>query len=380
MTSTGQSLVTVVIPTLNEAADIAGCIETVIAQDYPHHRIELVLADGESDDATVEVARRTVEAGPLSEFSIVRNHQRRTSAGLNLALAQAKGDIVVRLDARSRVGPTYISSCVRLLESDPTIGVVGGAQVAWPRGDRPVDRGIARALNNRLATGASRYRRSATSGRSDTVWMGVFRRRDLERLGGWNSEFGVNEDWDLNDRFRQAGLDVYVLADQRSGYLPRRGLAGLRSQYFGYGYAKGTWWVRGQRITPRQVVTVLVPPLAGVILAVAVRRYGPRATMLLPLGAVVVDEIGAQERTGNVGERLASIVAMATFTTSWWVGVLAGAAAETFGIEARRCGAQAVRSGGSTSPAAVTSASDEGARCCTWRAVLRRKRALADAR
>ena len=49
-------LVSVIIPTLNEAADIAGCIRAIGAQDHPICSIEVLLVDGDSDDGTIEEA------------------------------------------------------------------------------------------------------------------------------------------------------------------------------------------------------------------------------------------------------------------------------------------------------------------------------------
>ena len=52
----GKPLVSVIIPALNEAGDIAGCIEAIGAQDYPTSAIEVILVDGASTDETVESA------------------------------------------------------------------------------------------------------------------------------------------------------------------------------------------------------------------------------------------------------------------------------------------------------------------------------------
>ena len=51
-----EPLVSVIIPALNEARDIAGCIEAIGAQDYPTSAIEVILVDGASTDETVESA------------------------------------------------------------------------------------------------------------------------------------------------------------------------------------------------------------------------------------------------------------------------------------------------------------------------------------
>jgi len=48
-------LVSVVIPMRNEAAHISACIDSVLAQTYPADRLEVIVVDGDSDDASMSV-------------------------------------------------------------------------------------------------------------------------------------------------------------------------------------------------------------------------------------------------------------------------------------------------------------------------------------
>ena len=77
---------------------------------------------------------------------------------------------------------------LRFLTTRPEVAVVGGAQIAIARDQRAISLGIARALNNRWSMGGSRYRRGVSSGESDTVYLGAFRRLELADEGGWNEE------------------------------------------------------------------------------------------------------------------------------------------------------------------------------------------------
>ncbi len=325
-------LVSVVIPALNEEADIAGCIEAIGAQDYPLDRIEIIVVDGCSDDRTREVAAAAASELGLAAVSILENPRRRTSTSLNVGLQAAQGDYLVRVDARSRIPSSYVRTCIGLLATDPTVGVVGGAQRPWPRSTGLVDRGIARALDNRLATGLSRYRRSATSGPADTVWMGVFRTAELQALGGWDDSVALNEDFDLNTRFRESGQLVWFAGGLESGYLPRTDFRRLARQYYFFGRVKGTWWLRGTRPTPRQAGLMAVPPLLGLVWWQAIRRLGPVGALLAPAAFVALDVAGGS-RSATSGERLVASAAMAVYTAAWWLGVVAGAVGELFGIE-----------------------------------------------
>ena len=328
------ALVSVVIPTLEEAGDIAGCIAAIAAQDYPLAAIEVIVVDGCSADDTVATARHAAAGVGFARMTVVESPRRRTSISLNLGLVEATGTYLVRVDARARVPSDYVRRCVEILAAEPTIGVVGGAQVPRARSDAVVDRGIARALNNRLATGLSRYRRSTQSGSADTVWMGSFRIVDLRALGGWSEEVALNEDWELNLRYRAAGATVWFAGDLASGYLPRTSYARLAKQYFAFGRVKGMWWVRGTRPEVRQVGLVAIPVGALALVVGLVRRFGGAAALVVPAGYLAIERLGSAE-AGDPVERGASAAAIAVFTGAWWVGVVAGVLGELAGVEHR---------------------------------------------
>ena len=80
-------LVSVIIPALNEAEDISGCIDTLGAQDYPLSSIEVILVDGESEDGTVSRAGESAARYGFKSFRALGNPRRRTSCALNVGLA-----------------------------------------------------------------------------------------------------------------------------------------------------------------------------------------------------------------------------------------------------------------------------------------------------
>lgn len=320
--------VTVLIPARNEEADIAGCIDTVAAQDYPLGDIQLIVVDAASDDGTVAEVRRAAAAHGFGEVLVLDNPARRTSVGLNLGLREARGGYLARVDARSRVQPDYLRTCASTLEQRPEVGVVGGAQVARSRSLGPVDLGIAAALRNRWATGLSRYRRATTSGPSDTVWMGFFRSEELRALGGWADAVALNEDYELNCRYRAAGRTVWFDATLRSEYLPRASMSGLARQYFRFGRVKGMWWARGQRPSGRQAALLAAPVAVGVSLAIGIRRLGPVSALFAPLLLAGIERAGRVDRVGEPGSPVMATTAIAVLSASWWVGVVAGFAGE----------------------------------------------------
>ena len=325
----------VLIPALEEEADIAECLRHVATQDVGAAALEVIVADACSHDRTVEVASAAAAELGFGRFVIVTNPQRRTAAGLNAALLAATTPIVVRVDARSRIPRDYVTRTRAVLADRPEVGVVGGAQVPVDRGGGPIAAGIARALSNGVTTGFSRYRRASSSGPSDTVWMGVFRADELRSLGGWNEAIALNEDFELNERYRSNGQQVWFDAALRSRYVPRPDLRALAQQYFRFGRVKGTWWARGRRVSARHAALVLAPPALGIAVLAGARRHPVATAVIVAAGTGSVDHVGNRGKPATPAIRCAAVAATATFATSWWVGVVAGWAGEQLGVAHR---------------------------------------------
>ena len=293
-------LVTVLIPARNEASDVEGCLAALSAQDYPVNRLEVILVDGASIDGTADLAKGMLAGRGFSSTTVLTNEVGTTPSNLNAGLAQAAGSIVCRVDARTRIEPHHVRTCVEVLEQRPDVAVVGGAQIALARDSGAKAVGIARALNNRYTMGGSPYRRSTRSGPSDTVYLGAFRTRQLRRIGGWDERLLTNQDFDLNQRLSHDGA-VWFDARLRSSYLPRPDLGRLWAQYVRFGRWKARYWrLTGARPARRQVVALLGGPGAVVAWLIALRkdlRLGIAALISL---AVIDARGGPAERCGCV--------------------------------------------------------------------------------
>jgi glycosyltransferase involved in cell wall biosynthesis len=315
-------LVSVIIPAREEAADIEACIDHVAAQDHPHDRLEVIVVDGGSTDGTAEVARRALARHGFHHSAVLTNREATTPSNLNVGLRYATGEIVCRVDARTRIQPHYVRTCAALLVERPDIAVVGGAQIAIPRDGTWRATGIARALNNRYSMGGSRYRRATASGPSDTVYLGAFRRAELLAHHGWDERLLSNQDFDLNRRMAAGGY-VWFEASLRSGYVPRASYQALWRQYLRFGKAKVDYWrLTGDRPQRRQEM-LLAAPVAGaaaVAAATAKHRLGSLA-LLGVVGLLGIEVAGGERRRTPVLAHLTSAAAMVCVGAGWTVGV-----------------------------------------------------------
>lgn len=105
--------VSVVLPVLNEAMHLKQSIATILSQSY-QGEIEVIMAIGPSHDGTVEIAREILRQD--SRVTMVENPSGRTPDGLNLAIAKARFEIIVRIDGHSEIDKTYIADAVETME------------------------------------------------------------------------------------------------------------------------------------------------------------------------------------------------------------------------------------------------------------------------
>jgi glycosyltransferase involved in cell wall biosynthesis len=237
--------VTVIVAARNEEANIARCLDQLLAQDYPHDRLEIIVADGMSTDRTRELVQSFATNG--IPIRIVPNPGLGRAQGLNLAIQSARGDAIARVDARTVIGSEYLSQCIRaLLETGAEN--VGGVQK--PIANTPTQEAIGLALSHPFGVGNARFRLGEKSGYVDTVYLGCFRREVFDEVGLFDEEASViNEDSDMNQRIWEAGGKVYLDKDIVAHYYPRETFLDFWKLYFRYGGGRAGNFLKHGRLT-----------------------------------------------------------------------------------------------------------------------------------
>jgi succinoglycan biosynthesis protein ExoA len=229
--------VSIIIPCYNEQATIGFLLDAILAQTYPRPQMEVVIADGLSQDGTLEMIEAFHNRHADLALRVVDNPLHNIPAALNKAMTQAHGEIFLRLDAHSIPMPEYVERCVQALRSGLGSNV-GGVWLIRPGGKGWIAQAIAAAAAHPLGVGDAGYRRNASAGPVDTVPFGAFRRELIEELGNFDETLLANEDYEFNARIRQAGGVVWLEPQIQSTYISRASLADLAEQYWRYGYWK----------------------------------------------------------------------------------------------------------------------------------------------
>jgi succinoglycan biosynthesis protein ExoA len=236
--------VSVIIPVRNEEKFIAQCLQSVVDQDYPQGRMEVLVVDGGSEDRSREIVAEFGSRYPL--IKLLDNPKLTAPAGLNLGIREARGDIIIRVDGHCLLEPNYVSQCVRCLRETEADNV-GGLMKAV--GQDYVSQVIALAISSLFGSGGSKFHYAAREQYVDTVYLGAFRRRVFDEIGFFNERLVRNQDYELNYRIRAAGGKVFLSPAIKSSYYGRSTLRDLWQQYFQYGF----WKLEMLQMHPRSV-------------------------------------------------------------------------------------------------------------------------------
>jgi glycosyltransferase involved in cell wall biosynthesis/GNAT superfamily N-acetyltransferase len=273
---TDLPLATVVIPCWNEGRFIAEFLDSLFAQTYPEDRLEILLVDGMSEDGTRDIVRRYEAAHPA--LRMLDNPGHRKPDGLNLAIRQARGEIIVRLDVHAFYEPGYLRKCVLALLAHPEADNVGGVLRSLPREDTLFGRALALSIMHPLAAGNARHRVGVTKPQwIDTVFGGCWRREVFDRIGYFDEKLTRAQDREFNQRLRAAGGRILLVPDIVCTYYARSSLRDYGSWIFEAGY----WPFRASRLVGRWIGGWRnVVPLAFVAGSAAGLALSPRSAVV----------------------------------------------------------------------------------------------------
>lgn len=293
MTKSDLPLVTVIMAVLHEASFITRSLGAVLVQDYPAERMEILVADGRSTDGTRELVQAL--QGRHSHLRLIDNPGRIVPTGLNAALRQARGEIIVRVDGHTEIAPDYVRRCVAALRHSGADNV-GGLMNAT--GEGTFGEAVALATSAPFGVGNARFHYSDRDEWVDTLYMGAWPRAVFARFGLFDEEAERNEDDEFNYRMLGQGGRIWLSQSIRSRYIPRSTPRALWHQYFQY----GCWKVWVFQKHPRQIRMRQLAP-AAFIVALAI------TALLAPFsgwGRWLLVLVAASYMFGNLGASVAT--------------------------------------------------------------------------
>jgi GT2 family glycosyltransferase len=322
--------VSVVIPVYNEEKYIAACLRSVLDQDFPGDRYEVIVADGGSTDGTRAVVDAIAKLHP--NVRIVDNPGRTQASGLNRAILASTGEFIARQDGHAEWTRHHLTRSVELLVNSGADNVGGRADGV---GRGTTGRAIACAMHSPFGVGGARFRYSTRAEDVATVFPGTFRRSVFERVGLFDEAYPPHEDYELNHRIRAGGGRVLFSPDIPTRYYVRDSIASLARQYFRYGRAK----VRVARSSPSVVrpyhlvapaMVASIPVLCTLVASGRGRRLACWGGSLYAVGCVAAGLRSSRGEPAKV--RLRVPLLFPVLHGAWGLGFWAGVAEAARGV------------------------------------------------
>lgn len=276
-------MISIICPIYNEEKYIAQCIDSVLAQDYPQKDVEVLFVDGMSNDHTREIVQYYIHQYP--HIRLVDNPHRTVPYAMNIGIKEAKGDIIIRVDAHAQYPTNYFSALVNGLHKYNADNV--GAQCrTLPSNNSASAIAIAESLSSAFGVGNSMFRIGINHDvETDTVPFGCFKKEIFEKVGLYDTELIRNQDDELNARIIKHGGKIVLLADIIFDYYARDSYAKLYKMYYQYGLYKplvnkklGNPATLRQFIPPLFVIGIV---LGGILSVLVPYFYIPYIAILL---------------------------------------------------------------------------------------------------
>ncbi len=216
-------LISVIVPVYNEERYIDACLESMLAQDYPKDAMEWFFVDGMSSDRTLEILNGYQERFP-ELIRVLKNPNKTVPFAMNLAIREAKGVYIIRLDAHAEYEKDYFSKCVEVLDETGADNVGG---VMETKARTSIGQTIAKMLSSKFGVGDSQFRTNGKDGYVDTVPFGAFRREIFEKVGLYDERLTRNQDSELNYRIIHNGGKIYLSNRIKLAYYCRDSVKGI---------------------------------------------------------------------------------------------------------------------------------------------------------
>ena len=267
--------VSVAIVAHNEAQHFSNILEDVVAQDFPHNRIELLLIDSMSKDDTKQVMLEFAESDQAKGFQrvvVLSNPGEILPCGCNVAIKNFTGDALVRIDAHARIPQSFISSNVEVLDEGEF--VCGGPRPTIASPETDWSNTLLMAEESAFGSSIADYRGSSKKEYVSSAFHAMFRREDI----------------DYFYRGRVACYKIRFDVRIQSKQIARSSLKRMLKQKYGNGY----WIGRTMYVQPKCFRAYHFAPFAfvlGIILLACVgflRAWAPFVACAALYAAVTV--------------------------------------------------------------------------------------------
>lgn len=287
-------MISIIAPCRNEARFIDGFLDAVAGFEDPGEPFELLVVDGQSDDGTREALANAQVRLPW--LQVINNPRRITPVAMNLGIAAAKGDYIVRMDIHADYPSDYLAKLIRWARETGADNVGGLCRTGLVV-KTATARAIKKVFEDRLGVGNSLFRIGSAEVREvDTVPFGCYRREVFSTVGLFDERLVRVQDYEFNRRLKASGGRILLVPEIVCTYYPRSTYGALWENRFatGKGVVLLPYYIRSFRATGARHGVPLLFLLSLTVPLLAALFWAPAAVLTLVAGASYLAAIGAR--------------------------------------------------------------------------------------
>ncbi len=231
-------LVSAIVLCRNEEKFIDKCLDSIIANDYPKEKLEILVVDGMSEDRTREIVEKYRK--DYQFIKLINNSKKLTPFAFNEGIRNSNGELVMIMSAHATYGTDYIKKCVSASHKYNAENVVGIWKIL-PRGDGFIDKAIVLALSSSFGVGNAKYRTASDKKKEaeyvDTGAYGCYKKSVFENVGLFNENLSRGQDMEFNLRLKMAGGKTILVPDAVVYYSARSDF----NSFCKHNFRNGVW-------------------------------------------------------------------------------------------------------------------------------------------
>ena len=228
-------LVSFCVIAYNEEKAIYSLFKDIVDQDYPHDKMEVVLVDAMSTDQTKQLMMDfSKKEHGFKRVVVLNNEKKIQAAGWNVAIKEARGDIILRIDAHTMIPSDFVSKNVQCILSGENVS--GGRRPNVVEDETPWKHTLLLAESSMFGSSIAPYRKGNHKTYVKSVFHGAYRKEVFEKAGLFNENLGRTEDNEMHYRIRKAGYKICFNPDIISYQNIRNSWLGMLRQKYGNGH------------------------------------------------------------------------------------------------------------------------------------------------
>ena len=228
-------IVSFIIVAYNAEKCLNDSLKCLLNQDYDLKKIEVILVDSNSLDNTKKImlAFKNKNEKKFNRIIVLDNPKKILPCGWNVALKEAKGEAIVRVDAHSTIEADFIKNNV--LEMEKGENVVGGHRISVSADNTKWQKTLLIAEESLFGSGIAKYRRQDKREYVKTLAHAMYRKKVFDEVGFYNENLARTEDNEMHYRMRKAGYKFLLSPNIISYHHARNTLKGMIRQKYGNG-------------------------------------------------------------------------------------------------------------------------------------------------